>query len=252
MAFTDAMTAYDRGDYARAAQVWQSLAELGDTRAQSNLGVMYAKGRGVRQDHAAAAHWYRKAAERGNSNAQFNLGLMHTEGRGVPKDPGAAAVWYQKAAAQGHGRAQYNLGIIYLEGHGFPPDYDAAAAWFRKAAEQGVTGADRKAEEASQRARQREQRQQEQARAEQPDHDRSALNGQEWWAVLGTDAGASMEVAKQAYRAKMKQYHPDHTMGLAPELVQMAEKKARELNSAMEQAERHHRFRAEHHSRASI
>jgi DnaJ-domain-containing protein 1 len=47
---------------------------------------------------------------------------------------------------------------------------------------------------------------------------------------LGTDAGASIEITKKAYRAKMKQYHPDHTMGLAPELVQMAEKKARELN----------------------
>jgi hypothetical protein len=253
MAFTDAMTAYDRGDYARAAQVWQSLAEGGDARAQSNLGVMYAKGRGVRQDHAAAAHWYRKAAERGNSNAQFNLALMHTEGRGVPKDHGTAVVWYQKAAAQGHGRAQYNLGIIYLEGHGVLPDYDAAAAWFRKAAEQGVAGADRKAEEASQRARQREQRQKEEARrAEQPHRGDTAFDGQEWWAVLGTDAGVSIEVVKQAYRAKMKQYHPDRTLGLAPELVQMAEKKARELNSAMEQAERHHRSWAEHHSRASL
>jgi TPR repeat protein len=113
MAFTDAVTAYDRGDYAGAARVWQWLGEQGDARAQSNLGVMYAKGRGVRQDHAAAAHWYRKAAERGNSNAQFNLALMHTEDRGVPQDHGAAAAWYQKAAEQGHGRAQYNLGIIY-------------------------------------------------------------------------------------------------------------------------------------------
>jgi TPR repeat protein len=253
MAFTDAMTAYDRGDYPRAARVWQSLAEQGDARAQSNLGVMYAKGRGVRQDHAAAAHWYRKAAAQNNSNAQCNLALMYAEGRGVPQDHGAAAAWYQKAAERGHGPAQYNLGIIYLEGHGFFPDYDAAAAWFRKAAEQGVTGANRKAEEATQRARQREQRQQEQARrAEQPHRGKSALDGQEWWAVLGTDAGASIEIAKQAYRAKMKQYHPDHTLGLAPEFVQMAEKKARELNSAMEQAARHHRFRAEHHSRASM
>jgi TPR repeat protein len=250
MAFVDAMAAYDRGDYAGAARVWQSLAEFGDARAQSNLGVMYAKGRGVRQDSSTAAHWYRKAAAQGNSNAQCNLALMYAEGRGVPQDPGAAAAWYQKAAAQGHGRAQYNLGIMYLEGHGFLPDYDAAAAWFRKAAEQGVTGAKRKAEEANQRARQREQRQQEQARrAAQPRCD-CALDGPEWWVVLGTDAEASMEIAKQAYRLKMKQYHPDRTLGLAPELIQMAEKKARELNSAMEQAERHHRSRAEHHPRA--
>ena len=194
MAFTDGMTAYDRGDYARAAQVWHSLAERGDTRAP--------------------------------------------------------AVWYQKAAAQGHGKAQYNLGIIYLEGHGFSPDFDAAASWFRKAAAQGVAGADRKAEEASQRARQREQRRQEQARrAEQTTRDNY---DQAWWVVLGTDAETSMEIAKQAYRAKMKQYHPDRTLGLAPELIQMAETKARELNSAMEQAERHHRFRAQHHSRASL
>jgi hypothetical protein len=37
----------------------------------------------------------------------------------------------------------------------------------------------------------------------------------------------------------MKQYYPDRVVWLAPELVQLAEEKARELNAAMEEAERY-------------
>ena len=51
-------------------------AERGNASAQYNLGVMYAKGQGVRQDYAEAVRWYRRAAEQGDVQAQSNLGVL--------------------------------------------------------------------------------------------------------------------------------------------------------------------------------
>ena len=45
----------------------------------TNLGRMYANGRGVEQDDEQAVFWYRKAAEQGHASAQFNLGWMYDE-----------------------------------------------------------------------------------------------------------------------------------------------------------------------------
>ena len=60
--YDDAVSAYDRGDYMRAAQLLRSLAEQGDAEAQSKLGLMYAKGQGVPRDFARAYMWYTFAA----------------------------------------------------------------------------------------------------------------------------------------------------------------------------------------------
>jgi hypothetical protein len=39
----------------------------------------------------------------------------------------------------------------------------------------------------------------------------------------------------------MKLYHPDRVEGLAPEIVQLAEQKSKELNAALEEAKRYAR-----------
>jgi uncharacterized protein len=61
-------------------------AELGDARAQHNLGVMYEKGLGVAKDNVQAVQWYRKAANQGFAQAQHNLGVMYAQGQGVAQD----------------------------------------------------------------------------------------------------------------------------------------------------------------------
>ncbi len=96
------MEAYDNGDYATALKEWRTLAEQGDALAQTNLGVLYAKGEGVPQDDEQAAKWFRLAAEQGNGNAQFNLGLLHDKGQGVPQDDVQAHMWFNLAAVQGN------------------------------------------------------------------------------------------------------------------------------------------------------
>ncbi|HAC06405.1 MAG TPA: hypothetical protein DCF71_11160, partial [Gemmatimonadetes bacterium] len=85
-------------------------AEQGDARAQTNLGRMYANGRGVPEDKAEAVRWYRLGAEQGYAIAQTTLGLMYSLGDGVPQDYVEAARWLRLAAEQGDPRAQYFLG----------------------------------------------------------------------------------------------------------------------------------------------
>jgi TPR repeat protein len=135
---------YERGrgvpqDYAQAAFWYRKAAEQGNAEAQNNLGRIYDDGLGVPHDYAQAAFWYRKAAEQGNVYAQNNLGVLYADGRGVPQDYAQALFWYLKAAdEQGNAEAQYELGVKYEKGlSGVPQDYAQAASWFRKAAEQG-------------------------------------------------------------------------------------------------------------------
>jgi alpha/beta superfamily hydrolase/outer membrane lipoprotein-sorting protein len=130
--------AYDRGDFAVAAQWWRKPAEQGYAPAQHNLGVLYLRGQGVPQDDAIAAQWFRQAAEQGYAPAQTNLGGLYDQGRGMAQDYSAAMHWYHKAAEQGYAGAQNNMGDMYEQGRGVAQDYAAAARWYRLAAEQGL------------------------------------------------------------------------------------------------------------------
>ncbi|MDP6088531.1 MAG: tetratricopeptide repeat protein, partial [Nitrospinota bacterium] len=137
--FAAGVAAYNRGDFKTAFKEFRRLALQGNAFAQYNLGLMYAKGRGVAQDYAQAVTWYRKAALQGNALAQSNLGFMYENGRGVAQDYALAVKWYRKAALQGFARAQSNLGVMYDKGQGVAQDYVQAHMWFNLAASR-VTG----------------------------------------------------------------------------------------------------------------
>ena len=135
--FQQGLTAYKQSDYQTAFKLWLPLAEQGDASTQFNLGVMYAKGRGVKQDDVEAVKWYRQAEEQGYVKAQFNLGLMYENGRGVKQDYFEAVKWYRQAAEQGLALAQYNLGLKYAKGQGVRQDKGQAKEWFGKACDNG-------------------------------------------------------------------------------------------------------------------
>src|SRR5579872_2025820 len=65
-----------------AASIMRS-ADVGNPEAQTHLGYLYYKGRGVPQDYEAAAYWLTRAAEQGEPTAQFLLGLLYDKGQGV-------------------------------------------------------------------------------------------------------------------------------------------------------------------------
>jgi DnaJ-domain-containing protein 1 len=57
-----------------------------------------------------------------------------------------------------------------------------------------------------------------------------------WWQVLEIPKQATVEDVKSAYRAKIKQFHPDTIVGLAKEFQELAERKTKEINRAYRQA----------------
>jgi DnaJ-domain-containing protein 1 len=94
----------------------------------------------------------------------------------------------------------------------------------------------REKEQARRRHEEQEETRRQQDRANERRAKSNGAIAQDWWAVLGTAPDATLEIAKQAYRLKVKQYHPDRVAGLGPEIVQLAEQRSKELNAALEQA----------------
>ncbi|MCZ6592892.1 MAG: SPOR domain-containing protein [Alphaproteobacteria bacterium] len=129
--------AYGRGDYDRALREWRPLAERGDSEAQAGLGLMHARGQGVRQDYIEAIRWFRLSAAQGSAIGQSNLGLMYRNGHGVRQDYSEAVLMYRLSAAQGYALAQGSLGAMYQNGDGIRRDYVEAYMWYTLAAEQG-------------------------------------------------------------------------------------------------------------------
>jgi TPR repeat protein len=59
----DGLASYDHGDYQTAKRLLDPLAAGGDADAQLTLGLIFAKGLGVRQDIDIAQIWFRRAAD---------------------------------------------------------------------------------------------------------------------------------------------------------------------------------------------
>jgi TPR repeat protein len=105
-AFSQGARAYDRQKYFLAAEILMPLAERWDVRAQTYIGVMYLRGRGVPQDFLVAAYWLHLAAGAGFPEAQYFLGLMYDKGQGVPQDFVMAHAWLNLAVAHADSRSR--------------------------------------------------------------------------------------------------------------------------------------------------
>ena len=69
----DGMASYNRGDYVPAIRLFRPLAEQGNAKAQSLLGVMYRWGEGVARSAVHAFIWFSRAAARGDTRAKAEL-----------------------------------------------------------------------------------------------------------------------------------------------------------------------------------
>jgi TPR repeat protein len=121
---------------APTVQATRDLAEKGQTTAQIDLGLNYAKGIGVEKDYATALQWFQKAADQGDAHAQFYVGLMHERGYSVPHSYATALIWYRKSAEQNFPAAQVAMARFYARGLGVPRDRAQQVMWLRRAAEQ--------------------------------------------------------------------------------------------------------------------
>jgi len=96
-----AQVAYQKGDYETVLRLARPLADGGDARAQSIVGLVHYRGRGVvPQDLDEAARWFRKAADQGDATAQYNLALLLAKGEVGAADYVSAYFWFNLAAAR--------------------------------------------------------------------------------------------------------------------------------------------------------
>src|SRR5258708_19443398 len=95
--------AFQRGYYLTAfAFATDRVDQIGDVKAMTLLGELYANGFGVIQDDVKAAEWYRIAAERGDREAMFALAMFRIGGRGGPANRDEAARLLAQAAKLRH------------------------------------------------------------------------------------------------------------------------------------------------------
>lgn len=89
-----------------AREWFERAAQAADPLAECNLGVLYAQGlAGLPQDYAEAHRLYGLSAARGCVDGMYNLGLLHAKGLGVRRDLVTAYRYLATAAAQGHWQA---------------------------------------------------------------------------------------------------------------------------------------------------
>lgn len=124
-------------NFGEAARWFAILAKQGDRRAQTSLGLIYARGYGVEKNLETARKWWSLAALQGDAGAQYNLGTLYFRGEGGARDYEQAVRWYRDAAQRGHVQAQSKLGSMYFEGQGVEKSMHWAYYWLKVAALQG-------------------------------------------------------------------------------------------------------------------
>jgi TPR repeat protein len=123
--------------YRQAAKTFSDESEHGIAASTSNLGFMYAQGKGVERDAAKAARSFRQAADAGFALAKVNLGLCYLNGWGVEIDPKAAFALFREAADAGNGAGAACVGQMLRDGVAVDPDPALAIRYLRQAAEAG-------------------------------------------------------------------------------------------------------------------
>jgi len=131
--FDEGVRLYKAGQHAAAAKVFLRAAEMGNARAQLQIGYQYQYGEGVAANADEAVKWYRRSAEQGDAAAESNLGMMYEDGAGVREDWIEAARWYRKAAERDNASGQFRLGRAYQFGIGVHQNRKLAIDWFQKA-----------------------------------------------------------------------------------------------------------------------
>lgn len=145
-------TAYEFGDGgvtadpAEAAKWYRRAADQGHASSQSNLGQLYAEGRGVPKDLAEAVRWLKLAVEQKNASGEYALAEMYAEGKGVSKNDEEATKLYERAANGDFPVAMSALGEAFEQGRGVRKNPVCALFWYGLSAERGYEDAEAKRE----------------------------------------------------------------------------------------------------------
>lgn len=75
--------------------------------------------------------------------------------------------------------------------------------------------------------------------SEETSKDSSSSSAKDWYQVLEVSSSATFEEVSSAYKRRMSKYHPDKVNSLGEEFKELAEQKAKEINSAYDEAKRY-------------
>ncbi len=128
----DAEKEFARGNLVVAIALWKKAAALGYAPSQVWLGEILDKS----EDDEEAVAWYRKAVAQGDAAGEFGLGLMYAKGEGVKKDFVQALALVRRSAEKNHLPAIASLRDIYKFGRfGVAIDLAESEIWDAKAKE---------------------------------------------------------------------------------------------------------------------
>ena len=102
---SEGQEAFNNGDYVKALQLWQRLAQEGQPEAQVFVGLAYANGWGVKKNLEEASNWYMRAAENNSPSGQFLLGLHYVTTGVNQYDVRVGIKWLKRAADNGDKQA---------------------------------------------------------------------------------------------------------------------------------------------------
>lgn len=111
----------------------KAAADNDYTPALNDLAIYYARGTGTKKNEAKAYELYNYAAGLGDSAAMYNVGYVLLKGQGVKQDPTRAIKWLELSAQNHVPCAALDLGVVYTEGKYVKQDTAAAKEWFRNA-----------------------------------------------------------------------------------------------------------------------
>ena len=113
--------------------MFKEASEKGNIAATFNLGIIYAKGRGVEIDEKKAFEYYKKAAFGGLPQAQYNYALWLREGRVEDPRPVEAMEWFKVSSNKNFDRSLIELAKGYENGTAGRRDYREAVKLYRRA-----------------------------------------------------------------------------------------------------------------------
>jgi len=113
-------------------------ANLGDKRAQYELGLAYMTGQELSYNPKKAIRWFKKSAAQNYYKAWYRLGEMNFDKVFGIGNYRAAYKWYFKPAKKGHGVSQYKLALLYYRGKGTARNYSKALIWAARAKKNGI------------------------------------------------------------------------------------------------------------------
>jgi len=129
-------TAYKRGKYKEAMELFRIVAEHGDPEGEEWLDIMYLNGEGEPEDEFERYHFYRDAARDGYVCARFRIATLCAYGIGTKKDEQMAVAWLLSGTERLIEHAKIFLGYLYAAGSQIEADEREAAKWFRRAADE--------------------------------------------------------------------------------------------------------------------